>query len=298
MRNFANSLITPYRGAFGAQVITAHQKSATAPQGVSITISWFQYALAMNIAGGVTVFNGGVSIDLSRGTVANALDLVKSVFIDNTAVDRPVYLRCEDTGQVITCADSSFGWFPVITNGEQFTLFTDNIIPLRDAKQQTRLIFSNAAFDTFGGSEYNRAQSLFRGSGISNYTTPVIGDKMWTRSLTAQSQSSSQNYTIEPATPNTQVIITAISGEIFAANSTNTGTFQLKVTFSTDIVNFFIDNWQGTTSAKVIDLNNLQLSYDISAIPLTAFINAISTSGTSVGQISVTYAKITVPALS
>jgi hypothetical protein len=80
---------------------------------VKLSFNWLAYgasSLNQNVV---------VNIQLSGGSptqIAPLLDLIRSVYIDNTGSPDAVYVQFPDTGFTIVAQPNSIGWYPVFTN--------------------------------------------------------------------------------------------------------------------------------------------------------------------------------------
>lgn len=136
LSNFLNNnyVGTPYGQpiAIGVKPILASQKSSV----VRIDIPWYTYGASsaqqqISVSGNLFQQNQQVS----------SLDYIRSVFIDNSYVDVPVYVQFPDTLHTIICPPQSQAMHPAFTYQQQFTVFGDGF---KDGDTSTTsLFFSN-----------------------------------------------------------------------------------------------------------------------------------------------------------
>jgi hypothetical protein len=114
--SFAGIAAQSYIGAPFNQPV---QIAGTAGRAVKFNVTWLTYG------GGSANQNIVISANCQAGAGTNQtqlLDLIRSVYIDNTGNPLPVYIQFPDTEFTVTAAPYSTGWYPVFTN-----LFTLNI---------------------------------------------------------------------------------------------------------------------------------------------------------------------------
>lgn len=136
LSNFKNSIYvgTPYGQpiAIGVKPILPNQS----PQTVRIDIPWYTY--------GASSANQQISVSgnlFAQQQQVSPLDFIRSVFIDNSYVDVPVYVQFPDTLHTIICPPNSQAMHPVLTYQQQFTVFGDGF---KDGNTSTTsLFFSN-----------------------------------------------------------------------------------------------------------------------------------------------------------
>jgi len=126
----------PYQGTpFAIPMQVAHGVGALC---VPLSFNWLVY--------GASSQNQNIVVDVNLGgnTVRAPLDLIRSIYIDNTNSPVPVYVQFIDTGFTITAQPYSTGWYPAFTNNNSNSIFkvaafgfvTGNI-------PQTRLYITN-----------------------------------------------------------------------------------------------------------------------------------------------------------
>jgi len=93
----------------------------TGPKCVRLDIAWANYGASGNNQ------QIGVFCNLTaQGQVTgNVLDAIRSVYIDNTFVSVPVYIKFPDTLYTVVCPAYSVVMAPVFTNVQQFTIYGD-----------------------------------------------------------------------------------------------------------------------------------------------------------------------------
>lgn len=111
-----------------------HEKWST-PTRISITIDWSDY-------GAPTLQEIGVSVNLVAGaSTPNVIDSIRSVYIDNTFSNVPVYVYFPDSGQVIVAPPNSVTTQPAMTSLQSALIFSEGF---GDVPPTTTVIFTNA----------------------------------------------------------------------------------------------------------------------------------------------------------
>jgi hypothetical protein len=96
----------------------------TGPKTVRLDIDWTNYG-ASGSAQQLGVFCNLTAQGQVTGTV---LDAIRAVYIDNTYVSVPVYIKFPDTLFTVVCPAYSVVMAPVFTNVQQFTIYGDGFI--------------------------------------------------------------------------------------------------------------------------------------------------------------------------
>lgn len=129
-QNLNNIATLPFLGTpFGQPIgLCAPRPASTPPRAVRIDIDWAQY--------GASSLNQriGVSVNLlGQGSTQIALDYIRSVYIDNTFSNVPVYVQFPDTLFTVVCPPGAVVMSPVATYLQQATIyaegFTDAALP-------------------------------------------------------------------------------------------------------------------------------------------------------------------------
>lgn len=144
---------------------------------IPVNINWSNYNASTNAP------NQNVIVNLQGNAAQAAIANIRSVYVDNTNSNVPIYVFFPDTGQAITCAPNAEGWFPVFTNGLIAWIigegFVTNQIPT------TLVLFTNIFVQPFTNYELARSVDLWKASPLisrgnffnANYDTPSLGDQ-------------------------------------------------------------------------------------------------------------------------
>jgi len=172
--------LTAVQGIPAGQPLQLGGNSSYPPTVVPLRIDWSLYA---TLIGGSPV-NLGVTFNLLTGATRPSIDILNSVYIDNTASAVPVYVRFPSTGMTISAAPNTADWYPCITQDLQVQVFveglTANNIPV------TGIWFTNILMQAYSDAELNTAidlnlasASISRGSTIynTNFGIPALGDQ-------------------------------------------------------------------------------------------------------------------------
>lgn len=219
-RNFANSIIVGYRQSLASYPVDYCNPPKENPRVIRADIDWRVYGVDIGAPGKPAIINPGVKCDLAQNA-GQAMTGVKAVFIDNTDVSQPVYVRADDTGYMVACADYSSGWFPILSSGSEFTVFIENVVPAYDDKSLTRVFFSNSPVPPYTHDQYNEIIPLSRVSGMGQYAANVIGDKSSSSILdvsqpqesggrAGQTRTRSKTFTIIQSEPSTVLALTNV----------------------------------------------------------------------------------------
>jgi hypothetical protein len=125
-----------------------------------------------------------VNLDMSGSLVAGKLGNLRSVYIDNTGSDVPIYIQFPDTGETIVCQPNCTIWAPCYTQAMKCIVaglgfFTGDI-------PTTYIIFTNLPVPPATNIEIQTAVALWRGSSTitrgntiysTNFGTPALGDQ-------------------------------------------------------------------------------------------------------------------------
>lgn len=170
-QNLANIPQLPYIGTPYGQPIGLRlpREKNWPPKSVRIDIDWALYG-ASSVNQQV-----GVSVQLvAQGATAPALDFIRSVYIDNTFSNVPVYVQFPDTLFTVVCPPGAVVMSPVATGVQQATIFAEGFIDADIPKVSVtflnietdgyyiptsfevaaRMTFNGAAVDAVGKTQY------------------------------------------------------------------------------------------------------------------------------------------------
>lgn len=155
------------------------KKSSYPPTVVPITIDWNTIAA---MAPGTP--NVGVSFNLLTSAVKPQIDIIQSVYIDNTASPIPIYIHFPSTGMTISVAPATADWFPAVTEDLVVQVFAEGLVA--GQIPTTQIMFTNVLVNPYSDPELNFAisqglasPSVTRGTGIlnTNFGVPALGDQ-------------------------------------------------------------------------------------------------------------------------
>ena len=110
------------------------------PTRISVTIDWSDYGAPATSA-------IGINVNLQLGNnQAQAIDSIRSVYIDNTFSDVPVYVFFPDSGFVAVAAPNSVTVQPVITSVQTALVYAEGFT---DVAPTTTVIFTNAELNPY-----------------------------------------------------------------------------------------------------------------------------------------------------
>lgn len=148
------------------QALKLCQADALPPYSLRFYLDW-------NLAvANATALNGGnVPTSLAVGIVIpdfamSQMGAIRSVYIDNTGSNQPIYLQATDTGFVITASPRDAAWYPIITNSNQFLCVTQGLQPA--SLPLTIMFFANRQIGPHSDPEIPEAVEL-------RYASPIIG---------------------------------------------------------------------------------------------------------------------------
>jgi hypothetical protein len=134
----------PTSNYIGAVYSQPMQIAGNSGRAVKLTFNWLAYGASSNNQ------NIVVNIQLSAGSpsqVAPMLDLIRSIYIDNTGSPDAVYVQFPDTGFTIVAQPNSIGWYPVFTNA---FLFMVAVFGITNANiPQCTMYVTNVKVDAF-----------------------------------------------------------------------------------------------------------------------------------------------------
>jgi len=113
----------PYIGAVQGAVTKLCTPQVSQPMVVPLVFDWNVYWQALNQP--VTV---AVAVDLGLISPAGGtLDTIRSVKIDNTFSTSTIYVKFDDTQDVVACPPQTIVTAPVNTNGQKFTVIGESL---------------------------------------------------------------------------------------------------------------------------------------------------------------------------
>ncbi len=153
-------------------------------QSIPLTFNWLSYGVS------TTAPNLVVKVDMGTSLVAQKINTLRSVYIDNTGSDVPIYVIFPDTGCVVVCQPNCTIWAPCYTGGmialvAGLGFFTGDI-------PSTAITFTNLIVPPATNIEIQTAVALWkasntitRGTTIYNTNTgvPSLGDQFTTQNL-------------------------------------------------------------------------------------------------------------------
>lgn len=269
-KKFSTSIKLPYKGAIANYGIQYCGGAKALP----FYFPWRQYGTYLG-SGRSTAINPGVTFS-SFNPPTQALETVQGVFIDNTDCSSPVYLLCEDTGHMVACADNATAYFPLMTAGQNFTLFIETIDGPYQRDQQTNVFLLDKPVPPFlQGQASNRFVSLAQISGQEAFTVPVLSDRLFSTTLIHTGGSSTtvtKTFTILNAVQNTTRVVSQIVAFLpnMIGSSGSTYTYSIALKNGADIVAQAIVSslQQIVLNIDLVRVTSLQLLLD-GTVPLT-----------------------------
>jgi len=230
-RRFDTSVTVPYRGA----IASAPVAFCDGAQIATIEVPWRSYGidLGTNVR---TLINPGVRINVARPP-ATPLTTIQGVYIDNTACDSPVYLVADDTNVQLTCADGTSAFFPVLTNGTEFTLYIESVATPYDKSQFTRVVFCDKPFPPYSDEQFNEFVPVSQVSGTAAYSRNVQGDQ-YAASTEAYSVATSGTF------EDSEQLIAGVSGTTLVITNVQISCNNLKAGMERQAVIFLQHNGQ------------------------------------------------------
>lgn len=188
-RNFLSFPFAPYAGAYTSKAFNYSGGLAFKGLLVGINIQWALYRVGLQPLGNLNP-NFAVQFNLNTAgpNSVSANWTVQSVYIDNEAVNFPVYVYFPDTQFAVSCPANSAGWYQVFTNARQALVCGLGITSLDVANAvQTNVFFTDALMVPSLDQEiaaslsyFIASQSIQRGGGVANqnYGPPALGDQL------------------------------------------------------------------------------------------------------------------------
>lgn len=88
------------------------QIAGTAARCVPLTFNWAAYGVGDDL----TEIAVSVNLQTAQNSPAPLLDVIRSIYIDNTGNNYALYVQFPDTGFTVAAQSYSTGWYPVFTN--------------------------------------------------------------------------------------------------------------------------------------------------------------------------------------
>lgn len=208
-RNFLGIPINVYKGVYTSfPTQLCGQKGLVCP----IQIDWTRYPASSAAP------NQNVIVNIAGNGVTKTLDNIRSIFIDNTNSNVPLYVFFPDTGHSVTCAPNAEGWFPVYTNGLIAWIigegFVTGLIP------QTLVLFTNIFVQPFTNYELEQNVSLLKASPSitrgniiynANFGAAALGDQLYSSGVLPSTAGHTVGLWNTPYAAGTFLYLTALS---------------------------------------------------------------------------------------
>lgn len=175
--SFAGVFATPYIGApYSVPIQAASQGARIVP----LQFNWLTYCYLTGEFQDAVAVN--VNLQGGQGSPAPLLSQYRSVYIDNTGSNVPIYVQCTDTGYTVTAQPYTVGWYPIFTNSSNFIIaglnFNATAIP------QTNVMFANIFVRPFTDTALqstlnNSLSSQVIGGGAGLFTILIINPGTW-----------------------------------------------------------------------------------------------------------------------
>lgn len=177
MRSFLQYPVSGYIG----QIFTApFSVKGVLGQSVPLTFNWISYQVSTAVPAMV------VAVDMSNAIVAQKIQAIRTVYIDNTGSDVPIYVIFPDTQQVIVCQPNATLWARCYTAGMKTLIagigFITGDIP------STFVLFTNFELPSELNQEIDTtivrwlaSNTITRGNTIynTNFGVPALGDQLF-----------------------------------------------------------------------------------------------------------------------
>lgn len=173
MRNFAQFPTAQYIGQYFIKPINIGGRQGVA---APFLFNWLSYGASTAVP--------ALVVPLDMSSLAKTLGALRSVYIDNTGSDTPIYVYFPDTQQTIVCQPNCTIWAPCYTNNMQAWVaglgFLTGDIP------STYIMFTNLTVPPAVDIELATAINLWRASSSitrgntiynSNLGVPALGDQ-------------------------------------------------------------------------------------------------------------------------
>lgn len=176
-RSFLTVPVNVFKGTY-----TSFSTKLCGQQGLvcPISIDWTKYPASSAAP------NQNIIVNLAGNGVTPTIPNIRSIFIDNTNSNVPLYVFFPDTGHSVTCAPNAEGWFPVYTNGLIAWVigegFVTGQIPV------SLILFTNIFVQPFTNYELEQNVSLLKASPTitrgnilynANFGAAALGDQLY-----------------------------------------------------------------------------------------------------------------------
>lgn len=176
-RSFLGVPINGYKGTYTSfPTQLCGQKGLVCP----IAIDWTTYPASSALP------NQNVILNLGGNGVTATLPNIRSIFIDNTNSNVPIYVFFPDTKHSVTCAPNAEGWFPVYTNGLIAWIIGEGFVT--GQIPATLVLFTNIFVQPFTNYELENSVSLLKASPNitrgtilynANFGAQALGDQLF-----------------------------------------------------------------------------------------------------------------------
>jgi|SRR5215469_338621 len=271
------------------------------PRVWSLSFNWSLY--------GVSNSNNqiAVPINLAVNNQSQQLDAIRGCYIDNTGSDAAVYVYFPDTGCLITCAQFSTNWQPVMTNLLQCVIIGKGFVT--GDTSQTTIFLTNETLPPGESAELSLVYPQYLASprisrGNNQYSTgfvvPAVGDQwqyinavagtnttvLFGSPYTAGGYITLTNWHVDGLTAGTfSIASTGPSGTFFTGGNAVTmdslqvklnaaETWQFKAIATTGVMNaIFCYSYQGSGLAEILfSIGNLNAAVSTSfSLPASDF---------------------------
>jgi len=152
MRDFSTIPILAFRETLISQPIGLLQKPPGVPRAVGVSVNWADYGV------GPAKVNLGITVFLSStGSPVQGLDQCRSVYVDNTNSNVPIYVQFPDTKFTVVIPPNSSGWYPVVTNALLAVIYGIGFTP---TVPKTSVYFTNLFIPAYIDTELPTALTM------------------------------------------------------------------------------------------------------------------------------------------
>jgi hypothetical protein len=178
-RSFLGIPTFPLQTKVVGQPLLLAKKSSFPPTVVPVTIDWTKQFSISNSSPNV-----GVEFNLLTSAVKQQIDIIQSVYIDNTNSPIPIYVHFPSTGMTISVAPATSDWFPAVTQDLLVQVFALGLVV--GQIPMTQIMFTNVLVNPYSDPELNFAiaqglasPSITRGNSIfnTNFGIAALGDQ-------------------------------------------------------------------------------------------------------------------------
>lgn len=208
-RSFLGIPINVYKGAFTSFATQlCGQKGLVCP----ITIDWTRYPASSAAP------NQNIIVNLAGNGTVPVIPDIRSIFIDNTNSNVPIYVFFTDTGHSVTCAPNAEGWFPVYTNGRIAWIIGEGFVT--GQIPTTLILFTNIFIQPFTNYELEQNVSLLKASPTitrgnilynANFGAAALGDQLYSSPVMPATAGSTTNLWGTPYAAGTFLYLTSLS---------------------------------------------------------------------------------------